>query len=72
MESNENEVLSDDKRIVELLEMLTNHQMQSQAAGKGQSKGTLIIRGSGSRTTGRVWCGTVRAISARAWDRADG
>lgn len=32
MESNENEVLSDDKRIVELLEMLTNHQMQSQAA----------------------------------------
>ena len=32
MESNENEVLSGDKRIVELLEMLTNHQMQSQAA----------------------------------------
>lgn len=32
MASNENEVLSDDKRIVELLEMLTSHQMQSQAA----------------------------------------
>lgn len=32
MESNGNEVLSNDKRIVELLEMLANHQMQSQAA----------------------------------------
>lgn len=32
MENNENKVLSEDKRIVELLEMLTNHQMQSQAA----------------------------------------
>lgn len=32
MESNGNEVLSNDKRIVELLEMLANNQMQSQAA----------------------------------------
>jgi hypothetical protein len=32
MENNENKVLSEDKHIVELLEMLTNHQMQSQAA----------------------------------------
>lgn len=31
MESNENEVLSDNKHIVELLEMLANYQMQSQA-----------------------------------------